>query len=118
MSVVQSWRAHTDKALQMLAASPAHVAQLLCALLQAQLVSVDLGMCLQTLKQLQEVISRCSTAAPLALAADLFDPCPTMSYAHIDAGTAGLSSWYCGAALGSVLLCKQSNSLAQQLCRQ
>lgn len=60
LSVLQSWKSCLEKAHQMLAASPGYVTQLLCALLQAQLVATDLGTCLSTLRQLQHSISRCS----------------------------------------------------------
>lgn len=58
--MLQSWKSCLEKAHQMLAASPGYVTQLLCALLQAQLVATDLGTCLTTLRQLQHSISRCS----------------------------------------------------------
>lgn len=50
-----------EKAMQMLVGSPGHVTQLLCALLQAQVASADLDQCLLSLRQLQAVISRCSS---------------------------------------------------------
>lgn len=63
----QDWHKLTAKALSVLTDNDLLSAQLLCAVLQAQLSSAKANTCVTTLRSLQQAISRCHTLPQMYL---------------------------------------------------